>query len=193
MKIKHSNLYQVFTISDFRNFWFIQMFTLLAIQFYFLSLSWLTIDLTGSTALLGTLLTISAIPRILFTPIGGVIFDQISPRRFLIIILSSLTFFTLIFTVLIYLFEVRVWLLVAFAIIFGIGTALFFPVIFALIPKIVPEKNLQPANTFSQISMQLANTLGPAISGVLLSLYGAVFVYAAMSVLFFLSWLFIFF
>ncbi|SDL37606.1 MFS transporter [Lacicoccus qingdaonensis] len=192
MTIKNSKFYQIFSISDFRNFWIVQICTLLAMQFYFLTLSWLTIDITGSTAILGTLLTLSAIPRLLITPIGGVIFDQVSPKSFLNMTLSVLTVFTMLFTVIIYFFQIQVWMLILFAVFFGITSALFLPVVFALIPKIVPESHLQSANSFSQISMQMSNTIGPALSGILLSLYGATFVYGTMSVLFLISWFFIF-
>ena len=187
MTIKNSKFYQIFSISDFRNFWIVQICTLLAMQFYFLTLSWLTIDITGSTAILGTLLTLSAIPRLLITPIGGVIFDQVSPKSFLNMTLSVLTVCTMLFTVIIYFFQIQVWMLILFAVFFGITSALFLPVVFALIPKIVPESHLQSANSFSQISMQMSNTIGPALSGILLSLYGATFVYGTMSVLFLIS------
>lgn len=193
MTIKNSKFYQIFSISDFRNFWFVQICTLLAMQFYFLTLSWLTIDITGSTAILGTLLTLSAIPRLFITPIGGVIFDQVSPKTFLNMTLSVLTVCTLLFTLIIYFFQIQVWMLVLFAVFFGITSALFLPVVFALIPKIVPESHLQSANSFSQISMQMSNTIGPALSGILLSLYGTTFVYGTMAVLFLVSWTFVFF
>lgn len=192
MNIKNSKFYQIFSISDFRNFWIIQVCTLLALQFYMLTLSWLTIDITGSTALLGTLLTISAIPRLIFIPIGGALFDQIAPKTFLTITLSILALCTITFTVMIYFLQIQVWMLVLFAVFFGITSALFLPVVFALIPKIVPETHLQPANSFSQISMQLSNTIGPALSGVFLSLYGVTFVYGTMSALFLISLIFIF-
>lgn len=109
------------------------------------------------------------------------------------IIYSDLIICTLAFTSAIEFFEISIWLLVIFAIAFGTATALFLPVVFALIPKIVPEEKLQSANAFSQVSMQLANTIAPAISGVLLSLYGAALVYTVMTMLFLISWILVFF
>lgn len=191
--IKNIHFFRLLSISDFRNFWFVQVFTLFAMQFYFLSLSWLTIDLTDSTMVLGILLTFAAVPRLILVPIGGVLFDRLNPKKLLIANMSILVISTIIFTIILFLMPVQTWMLILFAIFFGIASALFLPTSFALIPKLVPEEYLQSANSFSQLSMQLSNTFGPAIAGILISLYGVPSVYGTMSIFFIISLTFSFF
>lgn len=190
--IRNSVLLKLLAISNFRNFWVLQVFTLLAMQFYFLSLAWLTLDMTDSTMILGVLLTITAIPRLILVPIGGALFDRINPKKLLIINISILVISTIIFTLLLLFLPIQTWMLVLFAILFGVSSALFLPTSFALIPKLVPTEYLQPANSFSQISMQLSNTLGPALAGVLISSFGIPAVYGTMSIFFSVSLLFSF-
>lgn len=79
--IRNSIFIKLFTINNFRSFWVLQVFTLLAMQFYFLSLSWLTLDLTDSTMVLGLLLTIAAVPRLILVPIGGALFDRVNAQE----------------------------------------------------------------------------------------------------------------
>src|SRR5699024_1544840 len=190
--IKNLSFFKLLSISDFRNFWIVQIFTLVAMQFYFLSLSWLTLDLTDSTMILGVILTITAIPRLILVPIGGALFDSISPKKLLITNISILVISTIIFTIILFFFPIQTWMLILFSIFFGIASALFLPTSFALIPRMVPKEYLQPANSFSQLSMQLANTFGPAIAGILISIYDIPAVYGAMSIFFSISLLFSF-
>src|SRR5699024_11914818 len=169
--IKNLSFFKLLSISDFRNFWIVQIFTLVAMQFYFLSLSWLTLDLTDSTMILGVILTITAIPRLILVPIGGALFDSISPKKLLITNISILVISTIIFTIILFFFPIQTWMLILFSIFFGIASSLFLPTSFALIPRMVPKEYLQTAKSFSQLSMQLANTFGPAIDDILISLY----------------------
>ncbi|MCD5323356.1 MULTISPECIES: MFS transporter [Pontibacillus] len=185
--IKNAAFVQLLKISNFRSFWFLQVFTLLAMQFYFISLSWITLDVTDSTMILGGLLTITAVPRLILVPLGGVLFDRISPKKLLITNISILVGSTTIFTILLFFLPIHTWMLVLFSIFFGISSALFLPTSFALIPKLVPNDYLQPANSFSQLSMQLSNTFGPALAGTLISAFGVPTVYATMTLFFSIS------
>src|SRR5699024_3900370 len=99
---------------------------------------------------------------------------------------------TIVFTGILFFLPVQTWMLVLFTVFFGITSALFLPISFALIPKLIPEEYLQSANSLSQLSMQLSNTLGPAIAGVLISLYGVPTVYSTMSMFFIVSLIFSF-
>ncbi|WP_317957804.1 MFS transporter [Oceanobacillus kimchii] len=183
---------QLLKINNFRSFWILQVFTLIAMQFYFLSLSWITLDLTDSTAILGVLLTITALPRLILVPLGGVLLDRVSPKKLLITNISILVISTVIFTLFLLVLPIQTWMLVLFAIFFGISSALFLPTSFALIPNLVPAEHLQTANSFSQLSMQLSNTIGPALAGILISSFGIPTVYATMALFFSISLIFSF-
>lgn len=181
------SFFNLLSIANFRNFWIVQIFTLLAMQFYFLSLSWLTLSTTDSTMILGVLLTITALPRLVLVPLGGALFDRMNPKTLLIINMSILVISTITFTIFLFFMSIQIWMLVIFSIFFGISSAIFLPATFALIPKLVPVDKLQSANSFSQLSMQLSNSFGPAIAGILIANFGIPSVYATMAMFFCVS------
>lgn len=184
------SLLKILSEDKFRNFWLTQVFVLIAIQFYFISLSWMTLDLTDSTVLLGTLLTITAVPRLIIMPIGGALADIISPSKLLMINILLLFFSSLFFTITMYLGYLEIWMLVVFSIIFGISTALFLPTSFSIIPKLVNESRLQSANSLAQLGLQLSTSIGPALAGVIISLFGLPSIYLTITILFIISLLF---
>ncbi|QKS73033.1 MFS transporter [Paenalkalicoccus suaedae] len=174
-------LFAVIKEKRFRHFWFTQLFILIAIQFYFISLSWMTLEITGSTVLLGTLLTITALPRLIIMPIGGALTDLMNPKLLLRITIGILLISSLVFTILLYQQAVNEITLMIFAGLFGISTALFLPVSFSMIPKLVDESKLQSANSLSQLSLQMSTTVGPAIAGIIIAYYGLPAVYVVLS------------
>lgn len=181
---------KVLSEGQFRGFWFTQVFVLISIQFYFLSLSWMTLDLTGSTVLLGTILTITAIPRLIIMPIGGALADIISPSKLLKFNIILLFIASLFFTISMFVGYLQIWMLVVFAIIFGISTALFLPTSFSIIPKLVNTDRLQPANSLAQLSLQLSTSIGPALAGLIISIFGLPSIYLTITIFFAISFLF---
>src|SRR5262245_59136331 len=75
---------QPLAIRNFRLLWLAEGVSLLGDQFHYVALSWLTLQITGSGLALGTVLMVSAIPRLLFMLVGGAISDRISPRTLML-------------------------------------------------------------------------------------------------------------
>jgi MFS family permease len=67
-------------VRDFRLVWFGESISLLGDQFYFVALSWLVLQLTGSGLALGSILAVAGLPRAIFMLIGGALTDRFSPR-----------------------------------------------------------------------------------------------------------------
>ena len=128
---------------------------------------------TGSTALMGTLMAASTIPRVLLSPFAGVIIDR-SNRKHLLVLMDLLrgTAVTLVAWA-VYTGRAQVWMVFAAGIIIGIGAAFFEPSINSVIPDIVSRENLIKGNSFFSMIKAGSGILGNSLGGILYSLLGA--------------------
>lgn len=128
---------------------------------------------TGSTALMGTLMAVSMLPRILISPFAGVWVDR-SDRKQIIVwmdlirgIIVSLVGIAALTN------HIEIWMVFAVGILLGICAAFFNPAVGSVIPDIVPRSKLTQANsTFGMINSG-TNILGNPIGGFVYQLLGA--------------------
>jgi MFS family permease len=157
---------------NFRLLWMGESISLLGDQFYMIALPWLVLQLTGSALALGAVLALAAIPRALFMLIGGALVDRFSPRA--VMMASNLARFVLValLAALVLTNTIRIEMLYAFALAFGLADAFYFPAQSAIVPQLLPEDQLQAGNTFVQGTAQLSVFLGPVLAGGLIALLG---------------------
>lgn len=178
-----SGLLRPLRLRDFRLVFGGETVSVLGDQFHFVALAWLTLQLTGSGLALGSVLMVAAIPRLIFLLLGGALSDRWSPRSLMLysnVIRAALVGF-LAFLVL--TGRAELWQLYVLGAIFGVVDALFYPAISAIVPMLVSEATLAPANALLQGSQQFAALIGPALAGVVVALVqtGAAFVVDAIS------------
>ena len=173
-------------LAYFRNFWAGATISLLGDQFYFVGLSWLVLQLTGSSLTLGTVMMVAAIPRAVFMLMGGAVSDRSSPRRVLISTASARTVLVLAVAALAYWRVLRLWEVYVLAGSFGFADAFSFPAIQALIPGLVATDQLPAANSLISGSVQISTIAGPAPAGALIKRWGVAvgFLIDAVSFLF---------
>jgi MFS family permease len=162
-----------FGVRDFRLLWLGEAVSALGDQFALIALPWLALVLTGSALALGTVLALMAVPRALLMLIGGVWVDRLSPRR---VMLGSnvvrLLAVTLLGVVVLADAE-QLWMLYAFALVFGIADAFFFPAQTSIVPELVEPDQLQGAIGITQGTTQATVLVGPAVAGVIIAALGA--------------------
>jgi len=154
---------------DFRLVFSGESISLLGDQFHFVALAWLTLQLTGSGVALGTVLMTVAIPRALFMLLGGAMSDRISPRSLMLVSNALRTVVVAIIAALVLTGHAQLWQLYVLALIFGTVDAFFHPALNTIVPMLVSERLLSPANALVQIMMQLSGLIGPAIAGVVVA------------------------
>ncbi len=165
-------LFRPLAIRDFRLLWLGESVSLLGNQFYLVALSWLTLQLTGSGAALGTVLMTAAVPRAALMLVGGAMSDRVSPRPLMIVSNSARALLTAILTALILTDMVALGHLYGLAILFGIFDAFFYPAFRSIVPWLVTDDQLEPANSLIQGTSQLSILLGPLPAGVLVAAVG---------------------
>lgn len=132
---------------------------------------------TDSATLVGILMMLSALPTILFSPIGGAFADRHSRRKILIFsnLINALALLTLAILTLLAPEQsnlILAWLFVV-SILVGIVTTFFNPAFTASIPDLVPSERIMTANSLGQMTYQLAVFFGQGIGGALFRILGA--------------------
>jgi MFS family permease len=161
-----------FKVRDFRFLWLGETISSLGDQFALIALPWLALVLTGSALALGTVLALMAIPRALLMLVGGVYVDRLSPRRVMLVSNAVRMGAVSALGLIILGGGVQLWMLYAFALVFGVSDAFFFPAQNSIVPALVAEDQLQQANAIVQGTGQLTIFVGPAIAGILIAALG---------------------
>lgn len=159
----------VLRIRDFRLLWIGEGISLLGDQFYLIALPWLVLSLTGDALLVGTVLATAGVPRALFMLLGGAMTDRFTPRK--LMINSNLTRMALtgLLAGLVLVGLIQTWMLYAFALLFGLADAFFFPAQTSIVPHLVGKEQLQAGNAMIQGTATLSLFVGPVLAGAMIS------------------------
>lgn len=141
---------------------------------------------------LSIVLAAQAVPLVLVLPIGGVIADRLG--RATVIAIADLILSGVV-AVVAYVFitdTVTVPLLVVLMFITGILNALWWPAYSGLVPDVVEDGHLQPANAYVSVANNGGLVAGAALGGLLVATVGSGFAIAVDAVSFFAAGLLVF-
>ena len=129
------------------------------------------LNLTGSSALYGTVTACAFIPAILLSPIGGIVADRVNKRNIMVI----LDFFTaaviLAFSLLMNGANLVVLLTITLMLLYGIAGA-YQPSVQASIPALDGQNRFKEANSVINTVSSFASLTGPVLGGILYSACG---------------------
>src|ERR1051325_10933216 len=158
---------------DFRLLWAGMTISLLGDGIFLVAMAWQAYELWNAPAALSILGIGMTVPTIVFLLPGGILSDRLDRRLImfwadvgravvigllaLLALSGSLTF----------------WYLLAIVALYGVGTAFFTPAFEALVPDVVPPRDLPAANSLDQFVRPITlRLLGPAIGGLLVATLG---------------------
>lgn len=144
------------------------------------------LDQTGSSALFGTVLAISMIPMILFSPIAGMVADRVN-RRNIMVILDFITAGLVVLFGLLRASGSAAVLVAIMLVCLSVIQAFYQPAVQASIPALSCQENLLKANAIINQVQSLSNLLGPILGGMLYSVWGLAPVIWASALSFFIS------
>ena len=158
-----------------------------AMQMQMIARGFLTYQITGSYAALGTVELANTFPRLIFALTGGVVADRSNRRvitqvgqAFSAVIAGTLA--TLLFTD-----RLRFEHLVIAAVLQGISNSFALPARQAMIPQIVGMERLTNALALNVSLMSTLRLGAPALAGFLIAVAGASWVFTLMTVLYVVS------
>lgn len=172
-------------IPDFRYLWIGTIISVLGDQLFVIALPWLILTLTGSTAILGTILMSEAIPRAALMLVGGVMTDRFSARRVMITTVCARAIVVGVLALCVHWNKIETWELFVVAICFGVADAFALPAGAALVPTILKDpRELGVANSLLQSSLTASEMLGRAPAGIIVGRFGPTPALAADSISF---------
>ena len=141
--------------------------------------AWLVTDLGAGPAAVSLIQAAGTLPIFLLAIPAGVLSDILDRRKFLIALQLLLASVSLSLLLLAQFGAMSVAALVGLTFLGGIGAALMGPSWQAIVPELVPAKEMKPAVALNSLGINIARSIGPAAGGLLLSVAGAAAAYGA--------------
>lgn len=170
---------QVLRLRDFRLLFLGQGVSVLGDRMVSVALAFAVLELGGSASEVGLVLAAAWGPLVVTVLVGGVVADRTSRRAVMVTadiarIASQGAMAALLITG-----TAEIWMLAMLAGATGAATGFFNPASTGLLPEVVPEDELQPANALRSTAVSASEILGPILAGVLVATAGAGWAIAA--------------
>ena len=144
------------------------------------------LNLTGSSALYGTVTACAFLPPILLSPIGGMIADRVNKRNVMVVLDFLTAVLILTFSLLMGTLSLVPLLTVTLMLLYGIAGT-YQPSVQASIPALVCPEQTMAANSVINTVSSFSSLTGPVLGGLLYSAWGLKPVLWVCTVCFFLS------
>jgi predicted MFS family arabinose efflux permease len=158
---------------SYRLLWSAQFVSGLAGFFNYVAVAWLTLQLTGSTLAVGSVLAAASVPLAVLMLLGGALSDRLSPRRTMLAAGLARGLVMLAMAALALTHAIQLWHLFVGAVLVGTTSAFFYPASTSMLPRVVASDQLEAGNALFNLSRTAAIVLGPALAGVLVATIGA--------------------
>lgn len=167
--------------------WSGQTISRLGDSLYMIALAWWVLVNTGSAAAMGLVLICSTVPMLFLLLLGGVAVDRL-PRIRLMIASDILRGLVVgVVALLAFQHRLELWQICTMSALFGTVQAFFYPAYTAIIPSMVAADMLPSANSLRVVSLQVAQTIGPALGAGIVAAGGSPLAFALDSASFGIS------
>ncbi|MGJ0389381.1 MFS transporter [Microbacterium sp. CGR1] len=160
-------------IPAFRVLWFAQLGSNIGTWMQTVGAQWYLVDAAASATIIALVQTASLAPAVLFSLPAGVLADSLDRRRLLIWGSVASAVIAAALTVIAFLNELTPWTILGFTFLLGITSTLTSPAWQAIQPELVPRPLIGASSALGGVTVNGARAVGPALAGVLLSLFGA--------------------
>lgn len=143
-----------------------------AFAFSTVGVSFAVLAATHSTADLSYVLAAQIAPNLLFAPLGGVIADRVKPQYVIVCANLLVALCEGALGLLVLTRSAHLWQMIVLEAGTGTAIAIFYPASQVLLPKLVPDAELQQANAISRLVMNGAAIAGAAVGGFLVAAVG---------------------
>lgn len=169
---KVNTTFRALKYRNYRLFFFGQCISLVGTWMQQLAMSWLIYSLTKSPLLMGVIAFTGSLPSIIVSPFAGVWVDRVDKHKALILIQSLFMIQAFILALLTLNETVKIWHIVTLCILLGITAAIDMPLRQSFAGQLVDNSDdLLNSISLNSSSFNLARFVGPAIAGVLISIF----------------------
>ncbi|MDD3798455.1 MAG: MFS transporter [Novosphingobium sp.] len=160
-----------FRFPAFRAIWIANLFSNVGSMIQAVAAAWLMTDLTDSHRLIAMVQASTTLPILLFGVVAGAIADNFDRRRVMLVAQFAMLAASGVLALVTYGKLVNPFLLLLLTLLVGIGTALNAPAWQASVRAQVGRQDLPQAISLNSIAFNLARSVGPALGGLLISLW----------------------
>ncbi|SMC71461.1 MFS transporter [Novosphingobium sp. B1] len=171
-----------FRYPAFRAIWTANLFSNIGSMIQSVGAAWLMTELTTSHVLVALVQASATIPILLLGVFAGAIADNYDRRRVMLAAQTGMLVVSSVLAVLAYTGGVGPFSLLALTLMVGMGTALNGPAWQASVRLQVGREDLPQAISLNAISFNLARSVGPALGGILISLWDTSLAFALNAV-----------
>ena len=171
-----------FRYPAFRAIWIANLASNLGATMQSVGAAWLMTSLTASHQMIALIQASTTIPIMIFGVFAGAIADNFDRRRVMLTSQIGMFLVSVVLTVLTWLGWMSPWLLLTLTLLLGIGTALNSPAWQASVRQQVSFQDLPQAISLNTISFNLARTVGPALGGLLISIWNVSVAFAVNAI-----------
>lgn len=144
----------------------------------------LAYNLTKSSFYLGLIIAAQLGPLLLFSVVGGMIADAYDRKRSLLLLCLQQAVFSLVLAAITVPARPNEVLLLVIVLIIGIGNALYAPIFSAVVPILVPRRDLAGAISLNSVQMNASRVVGPLIGASIYASFGPSWVFVLNAVSF---------
>ncbi|MBV8084376.1 MAG: MFS transporter, partial [Chloroflexi bacterium] len=157
---------------DFRLIVSGQLISAIGDQMQSVGIAWHIYVLTGSALQLGLTGLFRAVPFLALSLLGGAMADAMDRKQLLLITQATRMIITFGLVIAAATGHVTLWLLYGVTALSGAATAFDNPVRQAIIPNLVPRRDLTGALTLMSLTRQTATIVGPSVGGIVIARFG---------------------
>ncbi|MCW1382110.1 MFS transporter [Novosphingobium sp. KCTC 2891] len=171
-----------FRYPAFRSIWTANLFSNVGSMIQSVAAAWMMTELTSSHVLVALIQASATIPILLLGVFAGAIADNFDRRRVMLWAQSGMLVISAVLAALAYAGWITPSILLALTLMVGMGTALNGPAWQASVRLQVGREDLPQAIALNSISFNLARSVGPALGGVLISIWSVSLAFALNAV-----------
>lgn len=142
-----------------------QLISAAGTQMQVVAVAWQVYLLTHSAVALGVIGLMQAIPRLVFSLVGGVLADVLDRRKMLIVVNLAMMSFSIILALCTNLQIVNIAIIYILVLLSAAASSFEFPTRLAIIPTLVPREQMAAAISLNSVMMQLTSIIGPTAGG----------------------------
>lgn len=149
-----------------------QLISAAGTQIQVVAVAWQVYEITKSPIALGVIGLVQAIPRLIFSLVGGVVADAYDRRRLLLIVNTILASLSAILAISTRMGVINIGVIYLIVLLAAIASSFEFPTRQAIIPTLVPREQMADALSISMVLMQLTFVVGSAAGGFVIAWAG---------------------
>jgi MFS family permease len=157
----------------FRHLWLGLVISRLGDQFTIIALVWFVLQLTGSGVAIGLVVLCFQLPTVISSPFMGKLLDRYQPSTIMAIDNFGRACIIATIPLLYALGALHLSIVYVLALFSGILSPATEVGCRIVIPRLVPDEELEKANSLSSISWDFATLVGPALAGILVTVFTA--------------------